>query len=105
MIYLYFYESISQDKSIDMIFTFSNIITSKLFMIYNLNVWLKPCSKRILIPIRREYMFIGLTRGVREPSTLIEAAVLPWDIREYVFNLNLNLSPTGSGIKDRALFI
>jgi hypothetical protein len=27
MIYLYFYESISQDKSIDMIFTFSNSIT------------------------------------------------------------------------------
>jgi hypothetical protein len=26
MVYLYFYESISQDKSIDMIFTFSNSI-------------------------------------------------------------------------------
>jgi hypothetical protein len=38
MLYLYFYENIFQDNSIHMIFTFSNSITKKLFMIYNLNV-------------------------------------------------------------------
>jgi hypothetical protein len=38
MVYLYLYESISQDKSINMIFTFSNSVTYKLFMIYNPNV-------------------------------------------------------------------
>ena len=49
VIYVYFYESIFQDKSIYIIFTFSNSTTWELFMIYILKVWLKYYSKRLLL--------------------------------------------------------
>ena len=55
MIYVYFYESIFQDKSIHIIFTFSNLTTWELFMIYIPKVWLKPCPKRLPLQVRREY--------------------------------------------------
>jgi hypothetical protein len=44
--------------NIDMIFTFINSTTQKLFIIYIINVWLKPCSKRLLLPNRRS-KFLG----------------------------------------------
>jgi len=55
VIYVYFHKSIFQDKSIHIIFTFSNSTTWELFMIYILKVWLKPCPKRQLFWVRREY--------------------------------------------------
>jgi hypothetical protein len=36
--YVYFYETIFQDKSIHIVFTFANSTTYKLLMIYILNV-------------------------------------------------------------------
>ncbi len=56
VIYIYFYESIFQDKSIHIIFTFSNSITRELFMIYIFKVWLKHCHKRFFLRVRREDM-------------------------------------------------
>jgi hypothetical protein len=56
VIYVYSRESNFQDKSIYMIFTFSNSTTLKLFMIYIPNVWLEPFPKRLLIGNRREYI-------------------------------------------------
>jgi hypothetical protein len=48
-------ESNFKDKSIDMIFTFPNSKTYKLFMIYILNVWFKPYPKWLLILNPRQY--------------------------------------------------
>ena len=48
MIYVYFHKSIFQDKSIHIIFIFSNSTTWELFMIYILKIWLKPCPKHQL---------------------------------------------------------
>ena len=56
MIYLYFYESIFQDKSIHIVFVFWNSTTRKLFIIYILNVWLKSCPKQHSFRVWREYM-------------------------------------------------
>ena len=55
MVYVYFYESIFQDKSIHIIFIFSNSTTWELFMIYILKVWLKHYPKRLHLRIWREY--------------------------------------------------
>ena len=55
MIYVYIYENIFQDNSIHIIFTFAN---SELLMIYIPNIWPEPCPKRLLNPIRMEYIFI-----------------------------------------------
>ena len=49
VIYVYFYESIFQDKSIHIIFTFSNSTTWELFMIYIPKVWLKHCPKQLTL--------------------------------------------------------
>jgi len=58
VIYVYFYKSIFQDKSIHIIFIFSNSITWELFMIYILKVWLKPCPKRQVFWVWREYSIV-----------------------------------------------
>ena len=57
VIYVYFYENIFQDKSINIIFIFSNLTTWELFMIYIPKVWLKPCPKRHVLRVQREYSF------------------------------------------------
>jgi hypothetical protein len=67
VICVYFYESIFQDKSIHIIFTFSNSTTWELFMIYIPKVWLKPYPKRLPLWVRKEYM---------ESCTMI--VLLPW---------------------------
>ena len=54
VIYVYFHKSIFQDKSIHIIFTFSNSTTWELFVIYILKVWLKPCPKRQVFRVWRE---------------------------------------------------
>jgi len=38
-----------------MVFTFPNSTTQKLFMIYILNIWPKPCPKRLSLRLWREY--------------------------------------------------
>ena len=43
-------------KNIYIIFIFSNSTTWELFMIYVFKVWLKPYSKRLPLPVRREYI-------------------------------------------------
>jgi hypothetical protein len=58
VIYVYFYESIFQDKSIHIFFTFSNSTTWELFMIYISKVGLKPCPKRLPLRVRRKYCVI-----------------------------------------------
>ena len=58
VIYVYFHKSIFQDKSIHIIFTFSNSTTWELFMIYILKVWLKPCPKCQLFWVWRECMLL-----------------------------------------------
>ena len=55
IIYLYFCESIFQDKSIHMVFVFRNSTTWKLFMVYISNVWFKPCLKQHSFQVWREY--------------------------------------------------
>ena len=56
MIYVYFHKSIFQDKSIHIIFIFSNSTTWELFMIYILKIWLKPCPKHQVLWVWREYL-------------------------------------------------
>ncbi len=64
MIYVYFYESIFQDKSIYIIFIFSNSTTWELFMIYIPKVWLKHYLKWLPLRVRREYL-VGWRRRPR----------------------------------------
>ena len=54
IIYLYFFESIFQDKSIHIVFVFWISTIWKLFMIYIPNVWPKPCPKRHSFRVWRE---------------------------------------------------
>ena len=56
MVYVYFYKSIFQNKSIHIIFTFSNSTTWELFMIYIFKIGLKPCPKRQVFWVWREYV-------------------------------------------------
>jgi hypothetical protein len=69
VIYLYFYESICQDKSIRIVFTSANSIAQKLLMIQILNVWLQPCPKRQVF--RRE-LFTCM------PLRKLPVTCMPW---------------------------
>jgi hypothetical protein len=49
-LYMYLFMKIIFETNIDMIFTFVNSTIQKLFIIYIINVWPKPCLKRLLLP-------------------------------------------------------
>jgi len=55
VIYVYFYENIFQDKSIHIIFIFSNSTIWELFMIYISKIWLKFYPKQLPLRVWREY--------------------------------------------------
>ena len=82
VIYVYFHKSIFQDKSIHIIFIFSNSITWELFIIYILKVWLKHCPKR--------QVFLGM-EGVYTTShrSNNNAACLPGCEVFYLANPNI----------------
>ena len=76
MIYVYFYESIFDDKSNHIIFLFSNSIIWEVFMIYIFMVWLKSCPKRLFLRVRREYESCKQQKIHNEPP-------LHWHIQQH----------------------
>jgi hypothetical protein len=85
VIYVYFYESIFQDKSIHTIFTFLNSTIWELFMIYIPKVWLKPCPKQLPLRVRREYIIFFLDESL---SHTLGILVAPSVSRIYVSGIH-----------------
>jgi hypothetical protein len=83
VIYVYFDESTFQDKSIHMVFTFSNSTILKLFMIYIPNNWLKSCPKRLKLAVRREYFALALLHTYSFLSDLNYNVILYMHLLEY----------------------